>query len=364
MRKKLYHYINQKIYMEAIMKKITAILIAIFMLVNMMAIVASANALPVDITNQISWVTAYEMYEKQLPIVRADAVFMPASDYTAATAPGSGIRMITITDWAEKGFVEYFDDYFNEGDGFFFYDAVWANSVADPYDHGLMEYSFTVEEAGIYEIVFVGCAQIKAENVDNDSKDRGFAFSIDNGDIQQVNISDTSGAFTDYSYNYGKADIEAGTIVTTNGVNNKHFLPTYYYGIQLNLTAGSHTLQFYHLFYSGEYIVESGNGPRLNYMGAYVQKWLTSDELANYKYPETTAEPETTPAPETTKAPETEAPATEPATEAPVATEAPATQAPETQAPEKTGGCGSMMSVGALLAIIPVAALVIKKKRD
>ena len=40
------------------------------------------------------------------------------------------------------------------------------------------------------------------------------------------------------------------------------------------------------------------------------------------------------------------------------------TQAPETQAPEKTGGCGSMMSVGALLAIIPVAALVIKKKRD
>ena len=354
--------------MEAIMKKITAILIAIFMLANMMAIVASANALPTDITNQISWVTAYEMYEKQLPIVRADAVFMCASDYTAATAPGSGIRMVTITDWAEKGMTEYFDDYFNEGDGFFFYDAVWANSVADPYDHGLMEYSFTVEEAGIYEIVFVGCAQIKAENVDNDSKDRGFAFSIDNGEIQQVNISDTSGIFTDYAYSYSKADIEAGTIVTTNGVNNKYFLPTYYYGIQLNLTAGSHTLQYYHLFYSGETVFESGNGPRLNYMGAYVQKWLTSDELANYKYPETTVEPETTPAPET-EAPATEAPKeTEaPATEAPVAdTEAPvATNAPETtKAPEKSGGCGSMMSIGAVLAIIPVAALVIKKKRD
>ena len=351
------------------MKKITAILIAIFMLANMMAIVASANALPTDITNQISWVTAYEMYEKQLPIVRADAVFMNAMDYTAVTAPGSGIRQITITDWAEKGFVEYFDDYFNDGDGFFFYDAVWANSVADPYDHGLMEYSFTVEEAGIYEIVFVGCAQIKAENVDNDAKDRGFAFSIDNGEIQQINISDTSGIFTDYAYAYSKADIEAGTIVTTNGVNNKYFLPTYYYGIQLNLAAGSHTLQYYHLFYSGETVFESGNAPRLNFMGAYVQKWLTSDELANYKYPETTAAPETTLAPETTKAPETEAPATEapeteaPETEAP-ATEAPATQAPETQAPEKTGGCGSMMSIGAVLAIIPVAALVIKKKRD
>ena len=43
------------------------------------------------------------MYEQKLPIVRADAVFMNAMDYTAATAPGSGIRMCTITDWAEKG---------------------------------------------------------------------------------------------------------------------------------------------------------------------------------------------------------------------------------------------------------------------
>jgi hypothetical protein len=351
--------------MEAIMKKITAILIAIFMLANMMAVVASANALPTDITSQIQWVTAYEMYEKKLPIVRADAVFMNAMDYTAATAPGSGIRMCTITDWAERGLEEYFDDYFHDGDGFFFYDAVWANSVADPYDHGLMEYSFSVEEAGIYEIVFVGCAQIKAENVDLNEKDRGFAFSIDNGEIQQVNISDTLGIFREYKYEVDKATYEANILPTTNGVNHQLFLPTYYYGIQLNLTAGSHTLQFYHLFSSGEYAFESGNGPRLNYMGAYVQKWLTSDQLANYKYPETTVEPETTPAPETTKAPETEAPATEPATEAPVATEAPAaTQAPETQAPEKTGGCGSMMSVGALLAIIPVAALVIKKKRD
>ena len=349
------------------MKKLTAILVAVVLLMNVMAIMASAvdpNATATDITNQIKWVTAYEMYEKKLPIVRADAIFLHAGDYEAATAPGSGIRTVTITDWVEKGMTSYFDDYFNCEDGIFMYDAVWANSVADPYDHGLMTYSFTVEEAGIYELVIVGCGQIKEENVDNDSKDRGFAYSIDGGAIEQVNISDTSGVFREYSYAYSKADIEAGTLYTTNGVNNKHYLPTYYYGIQISLTPGTHTLEFYHLFSSGETAFTSGNGPRLNYMGAYVQKWLTSDELANYKYPETTAEPETTPAPETTKAPETEAPATEPATEAPVATEAPATQAPETQAPEKTGGCGSMMSVGALLAIIPVAALVIKKKRD
>ena len=346
------------------MKKLTAILVAIFMLVNMMAIVASANALPTDITAQIQWVTMYEMYEKKLPIVRADAVFVPATEYTAATAPGSGNRTITITDWAEKGMESYFDDYFNLGDGFFWYDGVWANSVSDPYDHGLMTYSFSVAEAGIYEIVFVGCAQIKAENVDLNEKDRGFAFSIDNGEIQQVNISDTLGTFRDYTYTYGKADLEAGTIVTTNGVNSQLYQPTYYYGIQLNLTAGAHTLEFYHLFNSGEYVFESGNGPRLNYFGAYVQKWLTSDELANYKYPELTTEEVTTaaPEPETTKAPETEAPETEPETEAPT-TQAPTTQAPETDAP-KEGGCGSMMSIGAILAIIPAAALVIKKKRD
>ena len=228
-----------------------------------------------------------------------------------------------------------------------------------------MEYSFTVEEAGIYEIVFVGCAQIKDDAVDNDAKDRGFAFSIDNGEIQQVNISDTSGVFREYSYAYSKADIEAGTIVTTNGVNNKYFLPTYYYGIQLNLTAGSHTLQYYHLFYSGETVFESGNSSRLNFMGAYVQKWLTSDQLANYVYPELTTEEVTTeaPKPETTKAPETDAP-----TEAPEVTEAPETNAPATNAPEtdapKSGGCGSMIGFGAFLAVIPAAVLVIKKKRD
>ena len=89
------------------MKKFTAILVAIVLMMNMMAICASAanyaNAQPIDITNNIKWVTLYEMYEKKLPVVRADAVFIPAIEYEAATAPGSGMRTITITDWAEKG---------------------------------------------------------------------------------------------------------------------------------------------------------------------------------------------------------------------------------------------------------------------
>ena len=56
----LYHYyINKKL--EAIMKKLTAILVAIVLMMNMMAICASAanyaNAQPIDITNNIKWPT-------------------------------------------------------------------------------------------------------------------------------------------------------------------------------------------------------------------------------------------------------------------------------------------------------------------
>ncbi len=354
------------------MKKITAILVAIVLMMNMMVIMTSAldeDATAIDITNEIKWTTAYDMYAQKLPIVRADAVYIPAQDYdmSISAAPGSGIRMVTFTDWATSGMEQYFDDYFFGGDGFFMYDAVWANSNSAPYDHGRLSYKFTVEAAGTYELVFVGCGQIKAENVDNDSKDRGFAFQVDGGEIRQVNISDTAGAFRDYSYNYSKADLDASVIGVTNGVNSQHYQAVYYYGIQVDLTAGEHTLDFYHLFFSGEYKFESGNGPRLNYMGAYVQKYLNDFELASYVYPELviTTEEETTevPKPETTKAPETEAPATEaPATEAP-ATEAPATQAPTTEAPKSEGGCGAMVGFGTILALIP-AALVIKKKRD
>ena len=354
------------------MKKLTALLVAIVLLVNVMAIMASADATkPADITADIKWVTAYDMYAGKLPVVRADAVFMHAYDYDTALiakAPGSGTRMVTFTDWATNGMENYFDDYFNLGDGYFGYDAVWANSGSDPYDHGRLSYKFTVEEAGTYELVIVGCAEIKPENVDNDAKDRGFAYQIDGGEIYQVNVSDTLGAFQgSYVYDYGKADLEATQITTTNGVNSYYYQMTYYYGMQMYLEPGEHTLDYYHLFYSGETSFDSGNGPRLNYAGAYVQKYLTGVEWENYKYPETTAAPETTeePKPETTKAPETEAPTVD-ETEAPTvdATEAPvATEAPAATEPAAKSGCGAMVGFGTILALIP-AAVMLKKKRD
>ena len=66
-----------------------------------------------------------------------------------------------------------------------------------------------------------------------------------------------------------------------------------------------------------------------------------------------------------TEAPATDAPATDaPATEAPAAdaTEAPATEAPTTEAPKASGGCGGVIGVGAIVAILGTA--VVLKKRD
>lgn len=357
------------------MKKILSILMITALVVSMLTFTTSAaDALPQDITADIKWVTAYDMYAQKLPIVRADAVFIPAPEYDAskvAKAAGAGMRTITFTDWEAAGMEFYFDDYFNLGDGYFMYDAVWANSNETEYDHGLLQYTFEVEEAGTYELVVVGCAQIKADAVDNDEKDRGFAFSFDGGEIKQVNISDTLGIFRDYSYTYDKAELDATKEVTTNGENSKYYQMTYFYGIPVELTAGTHTFEYYHLFYSGEFVFQSGNGPRLNYAGAYVQKFLTDAELENYQYPVIeTQEVTTTEAPVTTEAPkETEAPKdTEPeapadTTTAAPTTDAPATDAPTTDAPAASGGCGGFVALGIVAALIP-AAVVIRKKRD
>ena len=353
------------------MKKITALVVALVLMLNMMAIMASADATkPADITADIKWVTAYDMYAGKLPVVRADAIHIWADEYDPgliATAPGSGTRMITFTDWATSGMESYFNDEYDCGDGFFAYPAVWANSGSDPYDHGRLSYKFTVEEAGTYELVIVGCGQITDANLDNDAKDRGFTYQIDGGQMYQVNISDTSGVFRDYTYDYDKAALDAAKLTTTNGVNSQVYQMTYYYGMQMYLEPGEHTLDYYHLFYSGEHLFESGNGPRLNFAGAYIQKYLTGVEWENYKYPETTAAPETTeePKPETTKAPETEAPVetTAEATEAPAPeqTNAPAPEQTEPKAEKK--GCGAMVGFSVLFALVP-AAVVLKKKRD
>lgn len=357
------------------MKKFTAILVAIVLMFNMMAIMASADAtMPTDITADVKWVTAYDMYANKLPVVRADAVHIWADEYDVglvASAPGFGFRSITFTDWATSGMESYFNDEYFGGDGYFTYPAVWANSGSDPYDHGRLSYKFTVEEAGTYELVIVGAAQIKTENVDNDSKDRGFTYQIDGGQMYQVNISDTLGVFQNstYEYNYGKAELDSTKINTTNGENSWYYQMTYYYGMQMYLEAGEHTLDYYHLFYSGDHVFDSGNGPRLNFAGAYVQKYLTGVEWDNYVYPETTAAPETTeePKPETTKAPETDpeqttAEATQ-APEDPEQTQAPAVTPEQTDAPKaEKKGCGGMVGFSAILALIP-AAVVLKKKR-
>ena len=352
------------------MKKLVGFLLILSLLVGMMTFAAFAeDELPRDITDEIKWITAYDMYMEKLPIVRDDSVFIYPTDYDAATVPGSGIREITFTDWEEADMEEYFDDYFSLGDGYFVYDAVWAKSVDVPYDHGLMTYTFEVAEAGTYELVFVGAAQIKEEDVNNDAKDRGFAFSVDGGERRQINISDTSGTFREYAYEYGGADLEDTKIQTANGVNSYYYQMTYYYGIQVELTAGEHTLEFYHLFYSGETLFESGNGTRLNFAGAYVQKWLSEDELKDYTYPSDETAEETTA--EITEAPtETEAP-TDPVTEAPTETEAPTSvettvesvTVPCSESVESSG-CGSVLGLSAAVVALAAALMLCRRKDE
>lgn len=353
-----------------------ALLLAATVLPASAAVVdASTLEKPEDITADVKWVTLYDLYAQKLPVVRADAQLILANDYDMALvgkAASGQARTIQITDWAEKGFTSFFDNYFDLADGDFCFDsATWANKVdGDTWDdRARLTYTFSVDEAGTYELVFIGCAEIKAENVDNDAKDRGFAFSVDDGKIRQVNISDTRGIFRGYNYTYSGADLESKMETTTNGVNSGFYEPTYYYGITVDLTAGSHTLEFYHLFYSGDTQM-TGNGARLNFMGFYVEKYLSDIEFDSYVYPETTL-PDTTPAPQpdttttekkdTTPAPtqdETTTPAPTPADTTTPAPKDTTTAAPTTE----KSGCGSVMSLAALAAIIP-AAVVLKRRK-
>ena len=335
------------------------------------AIDASTLETPTDITADVKWVTLYDLYAQQLPVVRDDAQLIFANEYDATKAgkaPGAGVRTITISDWAEKGMKSYFNNYYDLEDGVFCFDStVWANVVENDNwdDRGQLVYEFTVSEAGTYEFVFLGCAQIKDADVDNDAKDRGFAFSIDNGKLSQVNISDTRGIFREYKYTYSGAELEEKKVTVTNGENSYYFEPTYYYGITAELSAGTHTLEFYHLFNSGETKL-TGNGARINFIGFYVEKYLTDAELADYKYPETTPAETTTPSPAketTTPEPEKETTTPEPEKETTPADKGttPAPKDTSTTAPEKSG-CGSVMSLAVLAAVIPAAVVLWKRK--
>ncbi len=343
---------------------LAAMIISLFVLALPVAGIAGMDPVPIDITDQIKWSTVYDVYSLKLPVVRLDAVFVHAKDYNPALsvqkAPGSGQRTVTFTDW---NFPYFFNDPFNLGDGVFYYDNVqWQNPLdsSDVNDHGTLVYEIEVSEAGRYELVVLGCAQITDANVDKDEKDRGFCYSIDGGPMYQVNISDTLGVFREYKYEYSSTELKESEIKTTNGVNSYYYQPVYYYNMFADLTAGKHTFEFHALAYSGETFTPA-NSSRLNFMGFYYQKAVSEAEWLAYTYPEVT----TTAEPETSKQPETSKSTTETTTKKTEDTKEPSeTSKPTVTTKEETKekGCKSAVGLGVFAFIIP-AAIAIKKKK-
>lgn len=373
---------------ERKMKKIISLFIIAMMLVPMLALSTSAAidastlGTPTDITDDVKWITSYDLYLNKVPVVRADAQLITADEYDMSLCektPGSGLRTVTFLDWEEKGMTSFFDDEFDCGDGVFgYYSTQWYNVIANDNwdDRAKVTFSFDVDEAGTYEFVFLGCAQIKADAVGDPSKDRGFSFSVDGGDIKSVNASKTKAIFRDYSYSYSQADLEAGY----DGDNTKYFQPTYFYGITADLTAGKHTLEFYDLFYGSDGTKLTGNGSRMNFMGFYVEKFLDESQFDSYVYPVIETQETTTviitdsttvsdgpgtsdPTPTTTPAPADNENNTPETTTTPAPGET-TTKAPDSEKPAEKKGCGSaVIGLGVIMALVP-AALIIRRKED
>ena len=336
-----------------------------------------AGCTAVDITQEVKFATAVQMYKDGLPIVRDDAEYVPAvshrTDNAEYKAPGggpvNGIRTVIVKEFDATKHMDqlqydvFWDTAPTETTGRFKYTCVWANNP----DTGTSKliYDFEVAEAGTYELVFVGAAQIKTENKGKPERNRGFCYSVDSGAKFQVNVSETPAASSgDYLMAYSVDD----AISDTAG-DRKYFQFTYMYNITVELTAGKHTLEYYHLEYAGETITNVNNNSRLNFAGFYFQKALDETALKAYTYPKYVA-PETTPAPETTKAPDTtkkpETSKKPETTKAPAPTNAPeVTNAPETKAPASEGGCGSVVGgTVAVISVISIAAVVVRKKKD
>lgn len=356
------------------MKKIISlVLVCIMAAAVCVPAFATEAASPVeDITADVKFTTALEVYTQFLPVVRTDAQFISWDSYTNGNvegfkAPGSGTRTITMFDFP---FVNFFNDRFvvdvskSEQYVFLSYSSGWAN-VSDNCPHGELVYNVDIPADGIYEFVVVGCAQIKDAAVDDDSGDRGFTISVDGGTRRQVNISDTQLSFRDYSYDYSVNDIPTTNITTTNGVNSKYYQVGYVQNITFELTKGTHTIEFTHLYNSGATEM-SGNGSRLNFMGIYVQEFLTDVELAAYTYPATepiveTTAPETT-KPETTKAADTTAaPTVDDNTTA--ANDNKGNEPETTAAPATSGGCGSIVGCGAVVLVTILGSALVASKR-
>lgn len=363
------------------MKKLTAILMSAVLCASMCV---SVSATAEDITDKVSVSTALEMYTNKLPIVRMDAIHLPAQEFENDVAsadykePGMGDRIVTISDVTfEDYFKDYYINYFDEGTASFWYPMIWSNMTTP------MIYTFNIDEPGTYEFVVVGAAQIKPENIGNDAKDRGFCISVDGGQKYQVNISDTQGAFSsDYIYDYTPADVAATNVVNaeTGAVTSHVYQVAYWYNITMELDKGEHVFEYWGLEYSGETDLSTSTGPRLNYAGTYIQKALSADELAAYVYPEIVKEepapaPEPEPEPVVEEKPAEEAPAEEPAADEAPAADAPADEAPteeapaadapadDAAAPAESGGCGSFIGGGAVVIMALLGAAWVSKRK-
>lgn len=214
------------------MKKILSLIIVCIMALTVCIPTFATSAAPAeDITDSVKFATALEIYSGLLPVVRTDAQFISCSDYINSgdpgfKAPGSGTRRVTMFD---VPFVNFFNDRFvydiSKKDQYVIldYPSVWQNNYEDG-SPAKFVYNIDIPKDGIYEFVVVGCAQIKAENVDNDAMDRGFSISVDGENKKQVNISDTQLAFRSYTYDYSVSEIQEKNIITANGVNSYYII--------------------------------------------------------------------------------------------------------------------------------------------
>lgn len=188
------------------MKKIISLVIVCILAAAMCLPTFATDAAPAqDITADVKFATAMEIYTGFLPVVRTDAQFISWDTYTNGgdagfKAPGTGKRDIFMMGFP---FVNFFNDRFvvdiskKEEYVMLQYPTCWQNNYEDG-SPAKFVYTIDIPKDGIYEFVVVGCAQIKEDQVDNDAKDRGFSISVDGQDKKQVNISDTQLAFRAY----------------------------------------------------------------------------------------------------------------------------------------------------------------------
>ena len=377
------------------MKKIIALALAVIMLCAIAAVPASAipeGCTAIDITSDVKFMTTYEMYKTGTPIIRDDALFINVQDdlktdepdYVAPGGMGAA-RKIFITDFDPRGKedqLQYDPFYIDLGPsedgsapgGYWEYAAIWPNIPKDipNYSKARVVYEFEVNTPGEYEFVFVGAAQIKVANVGDDSKDRGFTYSIDNGQKYQVNVSDSPMVFREYAYDYTCKEAEEGK----DGDQYYYYQMACVYNIKAELSVGKHTIEYYHLEYSGDTVTDGGNGSRLNLGGIFVQKYLDEVALASYTYPayvpEDTEQPTETVETPTTTVEGVDSGSAEPSESETKKAEEPTnadTKKPDEPKPTEpvannNGGCKSVVASSAAMIVLACAACVALKKKS